>query len=108
MRRLVLVGLLAAATAQGAAAEGRELRLPAPTTLATVAGYVEGFAQDGNHMVWATESGQCGRNVVLRTLSTRQSEFLDGVKGPMCEQIQYAGGIQPWMALAGTRALWAR
>jgi Tol biopolymer transport system component len=108
MRALLLVGLLATATAHGAAGEARALRLPAPTRLATVPGYVEGFAQDGNHIVWATESGRCGRNVVLRTLSTGRSMFLDSRKGPMCEQTGYAGEVQPWMALAGTSALWAR
>jgi hypothetical protein len=108
MRGLVLVGCLAAAAAHGAAAETRAVALPRATTLATVPGYVEGFAQDGDRIVWATESGRCGRNVVLRTLSTGQSTFLDARNGPMCEMLQYAGEVQPWMALAGTRALWAR
>jgi Tol biopolymer transport system component len=79
-----------------------------PMTLATVPGYVEGFAQDGDHIVWTVDSGRCGRNVVLRTLSTRRLRFLDAPKGPMCEELQYAGEVQPWMALAGTRAMWAR
>jgi Tol biopolymer transport system component len=87
---------------------GVDMSLTAPsTTLAVVSGYVEGFAQDGNHLLWATESGRCGRNVVLRTLSTGRSRFLDGVKGPMCDLTQYAGEVQPWMGLAGTRAVWA-
>jgi hypothetical protein len=47
MRGLVIIGLLGA-TAHGAAAEARGLRLPTLTTLATVPGCVEGFAQDGS------------------------------------------------------------
>jgi Tol biopolymer transport system component len=102
MRGLVLVGLLAAATAHGAAAEARGLRLPAPTTLAAVPGYVEGFAQDGNHVVWANSSAGCGKSIVLLNLATRRLRFLDA-KGPGCG----VGEVQPWMALATTRALWA-
>jgi hypothetical protein len=107
MRGLVVIGLLAVA-ARGAAAEAHGLRLPTPTTLANVPGFVEGFAQAGDRIVWATDSGRCGKNVVLRTLSTGRSTFLDSRNGPMCELMQTAGEVQPWMALAGTRALWAR
>jgi Tol biopolymer transport system component len=105
---LVVIVALAAVLVPGAAATTSAFSTQPPTTLASVRGYVEGFAQDGDHMVWATESGRCGRNVVLRTLSAHRSTFLDGPRGPMCEQLENAGEIQPWMALAGTRALWAR
>jgi Tol biopolymer transport system component len=104
VRGLVLVGLLVAATAHGAAAEARGLRL-APTTLATVRGYVEGFAQDGNHVVWANPSAGCRRSIVLLTLSTHHSTFLDAKD--LCKQTSFSGEIQPWMALATNRALWA-
>jgi Tol biopolymer transport system component len=100
------VGLLAAATAHGAATEARGFTPPAPTTLATVRGYVEGFAQDGNHVVWANPGAGCGRSIVLLTLSTRHSSFLDA-KDPTCKQTSFAGEVQPWMALATTRGLWA-
>src|SRR5438105_10024536 len=106
MKRLALVGLIAALAAEGAAAKDVAFRLPPATTLATVSGYIEGFGQDGNHLVWA-RTGQCGRNVELRTLSTGGSRFLDARAGPMCELTQFLGGLQPPVALAGTRALWA-
>jgi Tol biopolymer transport system component len=100
------VGLIAALAAQGAAAKTVSLRLPPAKTLATVPGLVESFGQDGDHLVWA-QTGRCGRQVELRTLSTGASRFLDAPRGPMCQASESAGGLQPRMALAGTRALWA-
>ena len=106
MKRLSLVALIAAIGAHGAAAKAVPSKLPSAKTLATVPGLVESFGQDGDHLVWA-RAGDCGKSVELRTLSTGASRFLDARNGPMCQVSESAGGLQPPMALAGTRALWA-
>ena len=106
MKRLSLVALIAAIGAHGVAAKAVPSKLPPAKTLATVPGLVESFGQDGDHLVWA-RAGDCGKSVELRTLSTGASRFLDARNGPMCQVSESAGGLQPPMALAGTRALWA-
>jgi Tol biopolymer transport system component len=106
VKGVVFAVALFAVTLRGAAARSDALTSSSVRTLVAVPGTIEAFAQDGNHVAWA-KTAECGRNVGLRTLSSGKTTYLDGRNGPMCKLTEFAGGLQPEMALAGTRALWA-
>ena len=76
-------------------------------TIVQTRGTIEGFAQDGNKVVWGDLSQRsCARLVQLRDLRTGKTWGLTGNKGPTCRN-RLESGLQHSMALAGTRALWA-
>jgi Tol biopolymer transport system component len=110
--RCTAVAVVVAAAALAAVASADSIarsspRWPAPKTLLSVR-FAEGFAQDGNRIVWADSSQPCRRFVQLRNLATKVTTPLLGVTGPTCElsRATGGGGFQWRMALAGTRALW--
>jgi Tol biopolymer transport system component len=75
---------------------------PAPrssvVTLLAVNGSIDGFAQDGDRIVWSNADDPCKRGIHIRALSTGTTRNL-----PACDE----GWMQHRMALAGMRALWA-
>ena len=89
----------------GDATKARASASPKPRTLLAVRGQIEGFAQDGDAIVWANRDQPCARHILYRRLSTGKTRSLVSPKGPVCKGEEF-DGIQHRMALAGTRALW--
>ena len=101
--RLVTVGVMLSAASMGGAASSSEAGRPtsaAPTTLVTVAGSIDAFAQDGNMLAWASGAGDCPQVRVRAarggTVAVVQPDT-DG--GDAC----YLIGA---FALGGTRVVW--
>ena len=88
-----------------AADRTRGVELP-PKTLLGVSGSVVTFAQSGDYVGWTDASAPCGRMIVLKSLSTGASTFLDSRDGPVCAQVTEDAAFVDSFALAGRRALW--
>lgn len=83
---------------------------PKPRTLLVVRGQIEGFAQDGDRIVWANMDEPCARHILVRRLSTGATRSLVSRSGAACSNVEgdsRGSDVQHRMALAGTRAVWA-
>ncbi len=58
---VVVAVMLIAASMGGAASSSDAPRLAAPTTLVTVPGSIDAFAQDGDMLAWASGFGDCSQ-----------------------------------------------
>jgi Tol biopolymer transport system component len=101
-----VICVIAALGPLGSAAADSAPKLRVRTLLET-RGLIEGFAQDGNRILWADSSKASDKYVRLRDLRTGKTWALTARTGGTCSQRPELGGMQHVMALAGKRALWA-
>jgi Tol biopolymer transport system component len=80
---------------------------PQVTTLVDGQRSIQGFAQDGQWIVWADAGAPCHLQVKIRRAAGGPTRSLAVRKGPTCLAGDAYDGYQHRMALAGTRALWA-
>jgi hypothetical protein len=83
-----------------------------PRTIVSVRGWIQGFGQNGDWIVWADVGSErdapCHRQVVMRRVSGGRTTSLVSRRGATCQRgwPGESGQYQGRMALAGTRALW--
>ena len=103
MRATSLAGCVAALVVTAGAAGGQ----PVPHVLVEVQA-LEGFAQDGDHILWADTGVKSCRDVVkIRALSSGKTWSIYHGKQNPCGALGESQGFLHQMALGGTKGLWS-